>query len=73
MMRRPEATWEALGLLREGEIEEGLRILDQLAEDDVNPIDWSQVDIDWLVMAGHCLTTAKDSPKGNVPRPDSWQ
>lgn len=72
-MRSPEKTWEGLGLLREGQIEEGLRLLAQLAEDGVNPFDWEQIDIDYLIMAAHCLTSAEGDPKGNVPRHESWQ
>lgn len=71
--RSPEKTWAALGLLREGRIEEGLRLLDQLAEDDVHPVDWTEIDVEYLVLAAHCLTTAEGSPQGNVPRHNTWQ
>lgn len=71
--RSPEKTWEALGLLREARIEEGLRLLDQLAEDDVVSVDWKEIDVKWLVLAGHCLTRAEGSPQGNVPGHNSWQ
>lgn len=71
--RCPEKTWQALGLLREGRVEEGLRLLDELGEDDVDPVDWTEIDIRWLVLAGHCLTSARGSPEGNVPRHNTWQ
>ncbi len=70
MMRSPERTWVALGHLREGRIEEGLRLLADLAN---VPVNWDEIDIDWLVLAGHCLTESENSPKGNVPRHESWQ
>ncbi len=72
MMRSPEKTWVALGHLREGRIEEGLQLLHDLA-DGITPIDWAQVDVDWLVMAAHCMTSAEGAPKGNVPRHETWQ
>lgn len=71
--RSPEKTWEALGLLREARIKEGLRLLDQLAEDDADPADWTQIDVEWLIMAGHCLTSPEGSPRGNVARHETWQ
>lgn len=71
--RSPEQTWQALGLLREGRVEEGIRLLDELAEDNVDPVDWKVIDVDWLIVAGHCLTSAEESPHGNVPRHTSWQ
>ena len=72
MMRSPEKTWVALGHLREGRIEEGLQLLYDLAHG-LTPIDWEQVDVDYLIMAAHCLTSAEDGPKGKVPRHDTWQ
>ena len=72
MMRSPEKTWVALGHLREGRIEEGLQLLHDLA-DGLTKIDWPEVDVDYLIMAAHCLTSAEDAPKGNVPRHDVWQ
>jgi hypothetical protein len=71
--RSPEKTWEALGLLHEGRIEEGLRLLDHVAEDDVDPVDWREIDIEWLVLTGHCLTSDEGSPQGNVLRHETWQ
>ena len=61
--RSPEKTWQALSLLREGSVEEGLRLFDELAEDDVDPVDWTKINVEWLIMAGHCLTGAEGSPQ----------
>lgn len=71
--RSPEKTWQALGLLREGRIEKGLDVLAELAEDDFRPVDWKVIDVDWLILAGHCFTSAEGSPHGNVPRHNTWQ
>jgi len=70
--RSPEKTWIALGNLREGRIEEGLQQLHHLAND-LDPTDWMEIDVDWLILAGHCLTESESSPQGNVPRHESWQ
>lgn len=59
--------------MREGRVEEALRLLDQLAEDDRHPTDWKLIDTDWLRLAACALTSPEGSPQGNVPRHDSWQ
>lgn len=71
--RSPEKTWAAFNLMREGQVEEGLRRLDQLAEDDWHKTDWTVIDTDWLLLAACVLTSPEGSPKGNVPQHESWQ
>lgn len=71
--RSPEKTWHAFRLMREGQVEDGLRLLDQLAEDDRDPTDWCVIDVDWLLLAACALTSPEGSPRGNVPLHETWQ